>query len=129
MLIPSTKPIEDFIKFVNSKKICEVPCKVVLLPDYDSIRNGDEMGFAAYDPFSKVMYVAGDLSGFKDLTPEEQIKEILLSVTHEYIHHVQNAENKDFDEEEAQRLAEEFVKEYCQKDKAKKQIPETAVKK
>jgi hypothetical protein len=60
------------------------------------------------------MYVAGDLSGLEDLTPEEQFEAVLQSIAHEYIHHIQNIEDREFDEDEANRWAEELVREFCE---------------
>ncbi|MGE4358034.1 MAG: hypothetical protein AB7E08_05755 [Candidatus Omnitrophota bacterium] len=117
MLVDASRPIKDFMDFLNEKKLCIVPCKVVFLPDNDTVKGETGMGFAAYIPSSELMYVAGDLSGLEGLTPEEQFEAILQSVAHEYIHHVQNIESRKFDEDEAHNRAEELVKEYCKKGK------------
>ncbi len=118
MLIDATTPVKDFMDFLNEKELCQVPCKVVFLPDNDSVKGEAETGLAVYLPWSELMYVAGDLSGIENLTPEEQHETVLQSVAHEYIHHIQHIENRDFDEDEANSRAEEYVKEFCERREA-----------
>jgi|GEM_PF-6961946 len=117
MLIDASTPIKDFMDFLNKKKICSVPCRVVLLPDNDTVAGETGIGFAAYVPRSSLMYVAGNLSGLEDLTPGEQFEAVLQSIAHEYIHHIQNIECRDFNEEEAHARAEELVREYYTKER------------
>jgi len=104
------------MEFLNKKKLCSVPCKVIFLPDYDSVKNitmDNGVGFALYYPGSNTMYVAGDMSGIDDLpTEEDRLRVILISIAHEYIHHLQEVEGRDFDEEEAHSKADELVKEF-----------------
>ena len=117
MLTDALDPIRPFMEFLNNKKLCSIPCKIIYLPDNDTVKGETGIGFAAYVPCSLLIYVAGDLSGLEDLTPEEQFEAVLQSIAHEYIHHIQNIECRDFDEDEAHARAEELVREYYAKER------------
>src|SRR5690554_3201541 len=99
MLIDASSPFRGFMGFINKKKLCDTPCNVVILPDYDSVKHitikedGSNIGFALYLPDSCTMYVAGDMSSLEGLETEEDRQiAIMTSIAHEYIHHIQNVE-------------------------------------
>ncbi len=67
MLKSTTERYQSFIDFITSKKIVDVPCLVVIIPNYPAIMADDgsrKMGFACYTPSYLpeygLMYVAAD---------------------------------------------------------------------
>ena len=106
--------LKSFMSFINEKELCLAPCKVIFLPDNDSVLGNapgvKEIGFSLYSPNHGTMYIAGDISGLSTKTDSRQV--ILTSLAHEYIHHIQNVEKREFDEGEADSRAKELVKEF-----------------
>lgn len=100
--------VADFLKYINSLAMTEVPCKVVILPGYPAVEGGDGgYGFGVYDPKQKTMWIAGDPGG-EDIPENEKEDVICETIAHEYIHHVQNVEGRSFDESEAEEQAEDI---------------------
>ncbi len=119
MLKSTTERYQSFIDFITSKKIVDVPCLVVIIPNYPAIMADDgsrKMGFACYTPSYLpeygLMYVAADRGIIaKELsigTPEDYVpteaeidEEVYCRIAHEYYHHIQCVKTGDITDEEA----------------------------
>lgn len=113
MLIDALGPIKDFMRYLNDIRLCKTPCRVVFLPQHDSISLGCRTGFAVYVANQRLMYVAGNCKC-------NDRKMILQSVAHEYIHHLQNVEGRPLDEDEAYFQADHLVSKYLAEKRCKK---------
>jgi hypothetical protein len=115
MIELATAKYHDLIEYINSLNLTSVPCQIVVLPDYDCIQDkeDDDVGFACYQPENFIMYVAGMMPDIPDLQDEnEKLYYKLINIAHEYIHHVQNIQCRDFDEDEAEERACAIVNDY-----------------
>jgi hypothetical protein len=128
MIKSTLEPFQDFINYLNNLNLTDIPCQIVVLPDYKTLgnnleKNGD-IGFAVYKPKFMVMYICGDIEGIKEinrnefnrkLSDEGIYDDILECIAHEYKHHLQWVNNKKFDEnseDEAQSFAEHIMIDY-----------------
>jgi hypothetical protein len=100
--------VADFLKYINDLQMTNEPCKVVLLPGYQALEGDDDCGFGAYNPEQKTMWVVGDPAG-EDIPADEKEDVICETIAHEYIHHIQNIEGREFSEQEAERQAEDIL--------------------
>ena len=99
----------EFIEFLKTKYPTSEHCDIEILSDYDCLQAPDgSMGFGVYIPNEKKIYVAGDIPEPETNTPQ--------IIAHEYRHFMQDIAHKPFDEEEAERFADEVCKEYFRED-------------
>jgi hypothetical protein len=123
MLVDCTRPFSEFMDFLNGKHLIDTPCYLVVHPLYavvDASPNEDESEFAfavyAADDGGAVIYCGGDLRELAELleaSEEEAYLAVCESIAHEYVHHLQNVQRREFDEQEAERLGGEWVREFA----------------
>ena len=98
----------NFIKFLNGKHLTDKELKLSILHNYDCVNGGDDTGFAVYIPHLKTIMLPTEV-------PEEvkDMKEfIIYNLAHEYKHFLQDVNSEEFDEDEANKFADEIVCEY-----------------
>ena len=103
-----------FVEWLNLRYPASDPVTLAVLPGYDSIagEDGKPMGWAAYTPDNRVIWCPGEPPQVDGLSDAE-IKEIMLQhLAHEYVHHLQACQGREFDEDEAERRAREMVAEF-----------------
>lgn len=105
-----TPEIVDLVAYLNYDYPASKIATLVVVPGYDIVWDGQGgVGFAAYDPEDRVLWVAGEPPEIEDAEPEELERFVLENTVHEYIHHFQNCEGRDFGEYEAERRTHEIV--------------------
>ena len=97
-----SKNIDALLQHLNQNYDTGQNVTIHILEESDSVQapNG-EIGFGVYIPENAEIYVAAEL-------PEEIT---LSTIAHEYKHFIQFSEGKDFDEDEAEKFAEEIMEE------------------
>ena len=98
----------SFIEFLNKKHFTDEEVKLSILHNYDCVDGGDETGFAVYVPELKTIMLPTE-------TPEEcaDMKEFIIhNLAHEYKHFLQDVNGEEFNEDEADKFADEVVSEY-----------------
>ena len=97
-----------FLEFVNEFGLTGEPCNIVIVPGCPAVEGGDGgHGFGVYHPERRMIWIAGDPGG-DDVPADEKEDIICETIAHEYIHHVQHVEGRDFDEKEAEEQAEDI---------------------
>jgi hypothetical protein len=105
------KWLQGFIDFLNEKSLTGYPCVLVYLPEHITVDGGDGgCGFAAYAVHAQAIYCGG--ARIPDLTQSENERARMECVGHEYAHHLQRVEGREFSEEEAEEQALRWVEEY-----------------
>lgn len=102
--------LQSLIDYLNKHYPTTEDVTLVVLPGYDSVGFWDTRAWAAYEPLSKVLWVPGDVPELPDLSMDEARQVVYEHVVHEYIHHIQACEGRDFDEDEAEERAQEIVR-------------------
>lgn len=101
-----------FVAFVNKHYPTKQTVQLAVLPGHDCVLFHDgEVAWAAYDPDEKVIWVADRLP---EGEPDASELDLLMDVAHEYVHHIQNCEGREFCEDEAETRAEEMVKRWLE---------------
>ena len=109
----------NFIGFLNSKHFTDEVVKVSVLHNYESVESdaSGNSGFAVYLPELKTIMLPTE-------TPDELIKIyeennecndfVIHNLAHEYKHFLQDVNSQEFNEEEADKFADEMVAEYLE---------------
>lgn len=98
----------NFIKFLNDKNFIDQEVKLSILHNYDCVDSDNGSGFAVYIPGLKTIMLPTEV-------PEEvkDMKEFVIhNLAHEYKHFLQDVNGEEFDEDEADKFADEIVSEY-----------------
>lgn len=112
--------VQSFIEFLNERYPTDKDAVVVVLPGYDSVmdptqtdENGEPaVGWACYDPQACVLWIPGVAPQIEGLA-EEEIRRIRFEhIAHEFVHHLQNCGGREFNEDEAEQLAQKIVDEW-----------------
>lgn len=108
--------LQSFIDFLNHRYPTERDAVIVVLPGYDSVEvPGGGSGWACYDPQTCVLWIPGEMPKIEELTPDECQRIHYEHIAHEFIHHVQNCEGREFDEDEAETRAHEIVEAWLER--------------
>lgn len=103
MIHYAPKNIENFIEFLNSNYPTTKNVYVSVMHGYDCLDCGDDRVFAAYSHYGDVPVIITAGSKPKGLEDEPWVLE--HHIAHEYCHHRQWCDSRDFDEEEAEKFA------------------------
>lgn len=98
----------NFVKFVNEKHFTKQEVKLSILHNYESVAGETGNGFAVYLPELKTIMLPTEV-------PEEvkDMKEFVIhNLAHEYKHFLQDVNGEEFNEDEADKFADEIVSEY-----------------
>jgi len=102
--------LQSLIDYLNAHYPTEKDVVIVVLPGYDAVDDGQGgRGWACYDPITCVIWLPGEMPQLDEMSDDEIRRVYYEHVVHEYIHHIQNCEGRDFDEDEAERRAREIV--------------------
>lgn len=98
----------NFIKFLNDKHFTDQEVKLSILHNYDCVDSEDGSGFAVYIPELKTIMlpteIPDEVDDFTDF--------IIHNLAHEYKHFLQDVNGEEFDEDAADKFADEIVSEY-----------------
>lgn len=98
----------NFIKFLNDKHFTNEEVKLSILHNYDCVDSEYGSGFAVYIPELKTIMlpteIPDEVEDFTDF--------IIHNLAHEYKHFLQDVNGAEFDEDEADKFADEIVSEY-----------------
>lgn len=96
--------IRAFAEFISDPKYEAVDLYVI--PGYDTIQTPDgEFAFAAYNPDENRIIAAEGVS-------EELQGEVFHHIAHEYYHHIQHERGVDFDEDDAEKFAQNILEKW-----------------
>ena len=98
----------NFIEFLNDKQFTDEEVKLSILHNYDCVDREYGSGFAVYIPKLKTIMLPTEI-------PDEvkDMKEFVIhNLAHEYKHFLQDVNGEEFDEDEADKFADEVVSEY-----------------
>lgn len=92
------KEISDFAEFISDNRV--PPVNLFVVPNSDSLLTDDgEYCFGMYIPEENRIILAEGV--------EDEIKEsILVTLAHEYYHHIQNYNGEEYNENDADKYAE-----------------------
>ena len=107
----------NFIKFLNEKHFTDKIVKLSILHNYETVggepeeeQDGETMGFACYMPELRTIMLPTKIP---DEVLDLDYKEFIIhNLAHEYKHFLQDINNQKFDEDEADKFADEIVSEY-----------------
>jgi hypothetical protein len=104
----------DFIEFLNDKHFTDQEVKLSILHNYDCVGGKDDTGFAVYIPHFKTIMLPTEVPAeIGECANMEDIKVFIISnLAHEYKHFLQDVNGEEFDEDEANKFADEVVEEY-----------------
>lgn len=91
--------VNKAIHYLSDKYPRNPPVLVHIIEDCDTIQTPTGIGFGVYMPESREIYLAGDIP--------DRDENLVHNLAHEYKHFLQHCDGKPFDEEEAERFAEE----------------------
>ena len=103
-----------FVEWLNKRYPASEPVTLAVLPGYDCVADDDGTpgGWAAYTPGDRVIWCPGEPPQVDGLSQDEILEIMLQELAHEYVHHLQACDGREFDEDEAERRAREMVAEF-----------------
>lgn len=93
--------VNDAINYLNENYPRKPRVLVHIIEDCDTVQTKTGIGFGVYVPESREIYLAGDIP--------DRDENLVHNLSHEYMHFLQHCDGKPFDEEEAERFAEEVT--------------------
>lgn len=97
----SNKIVDSVINYLNKEHPQTEDVDIKIIENYEVIETPDGVGFGVFVPEQKVIYIASDL-------PDKETS-LITTIAHEYMHFIQYCEHRSFDEDEAEKFAEEIL--------------------
>ena len=108
--------LQDAVDFLNKKFPEDSDVSMFILYGFGSVGiDDDNCGFAAYNTETNSILIADHnviREAISELTWDDVKDTVITNLFHEYRHHQQNMFNLDFDEEDAEKFANNMYKEY-----------------
>lgn len=98
-----------FISYINKLKLTDKKVKLSILHNYQSVGSGeDNVGFAVYLPELNTIMLLTERP--KELEDDEDF--VIHNLAHEYKHFLQDCNGEEFNEDEADKFADDIVEKF-----------------